>query len=560
MSRLVRARIEVLAEFARRYADRLRPHRLRDLLHLPGHVLRHLDVVVLPVEGHPQQRLAVRIAIGRIEVEIDVAVRHVGAVRVHRDRVRVVVLDGLLPRRAPLRRTGRRRDAADRLHAGLVHPQRRAADEAERAVVEVVRIEIVHRDAVAARADERVRVGVLVEERLDRRQVLVREIAAHDTFAGDRVVRFADARQQQQVHVVVLERGHDHEIGRLVHFTPCRVDVGHARRALLRIVEVDPQHVALRAQLEVRRLLQRGQDVQVRRRLRVHVARVAAAVAAEVARAHLHAVRVRVRARRVRRRQPVRMQAERLGRVGEALRRIGVELRGQREVVAAVRFEHVAVADHLAADLVRLPRRAEHLFGEVEMRLELLVGHAGVLDRHPFGDELPAVALFIVAAQAQLFRRDPEMHARPVQPRAADAFARQERGELPVRQRSVLQAVADRHGRLRQVEEQLLADVVGQLVDRVRIRAVRIGVAVLAALERDHVQARFGQFLRENRAGPAEADDHRIDMRLFLCGHQLRSPLIETGPYGYDLPFWLTKSMKSARAPGKPIIFHAAMS
>jgi hypothetical protein len=210
--------------------------------------------------------------------------------------------------------------------------------------------------------------------------------------------------------------------------------------------------------------------------------------------------------------------------LAEALGGIGVQLRGQRKVVATRRFEDVAVADHFVVDLVCLTRGAEHFLGEVEMRFEFFVADAVVLDRHPFGNEAFAVAFLIVAAYPQFVRHDAKMHARPMQPRAADALALQECGQLAIRQRGIVRRMTDRDRGLREIEKQLLADVVRQFVDRVRIGAVRIGVAVFAALECEDFQARFDEFLRENRASPAEADDHRVDVRFGLSGHQVRFP------------------------------------
>ena len=390
-------------------------------------------------------------------------------------------------------------------------PQRRAADEAERAAVHRGGVEVVDRDAAAAGADEGVRVHVLVEEGLDRRHVLIGKIAPHRALARDRVVGRADAREQQQAHVVELECADDDEVGRLLGFISGRVDVGHAGRALLVGGEVDAQHVRIGPQLEQRRLLQRRQDVDVGRRLRIQVAPVAAAESAEVARAHAHVVGVGVRLRCVRGGQRVRVQPELAGGLAEELGGVDVLQRRQRKFIGAARLERVAAAHHFAAYHVRLARGAEHLLCEVEIRFELFVAHAVILDRHAVGDELPAVALFVVAAQAQVFGRHAEVHAGPVRTRAAHAVAGQEGAVLAIGQRPVADAVSDRHRLAREVLEKLAADAVGQLVDDLRIGEIGIGVAVRPTLQCHNPQARFGQLLREDRAGPAEADDHRVD-------------------------------------------------
>ncbi len=92
-----------------------------------------------------------------------------------------------------------------------VDPEWRTADKARRAVVEVVGVEVVDPDAVAARADKRVGIGVFVENGLDGGHVLVGEVTPHHPFAGLRIVRFADPGEQHQVHVVELEGADNHQ-------------------------------------------------------------------------------------------------------------------------------------------------------------------------------------------------------------------------------------------------------------------------------------------------------------------------------------------------------------
>ncbi len=64
--------IEVAAPRLRR-ADRRGTHRARDAGGLVRDVLAHAAVVVVEVEGHAQQRQAVGVAVGRIEVEVVLA-------------------------------------------------------------------------------------------------------------------------------------------------------------------------------------------------------------------------------------------------------------------------------------------------------------------------------------------------------------------------------------------------------------------------------------------------------------------------------------------------------
>ncbi|MNO80373.1 hypothetical protein D3C76_715800 [compost metagenome] len=272
---------------------------------------------------------------------------------VHRHLVGVVVGRGFLPGTAPGRRARRVRGAGNRPAAGLVHPHWRTADEAVRAMVEVVGVEIVDGNAIATRADEVVGVGVLVEERLDCPHVLIGEVTPDHTFVLYRIVRFANAGKQHQTHVVELESRQNHQLCRLLHLAPLGIDVGHAGGLALAVVQVHPQHMGIGPQLEVGHLAQRRQDVHVGRGLGVHVAHVAAAETAEVARPHLRPVGVGVRPGGVCRWQVVGLVAQAGGGFFEQPCRHHVLLRGQWERVGTVRRVGVAAlpfTDHLAFD------------------------------------------------------------------------------------------------------------------------------------------------------------------------------------------------------------------
>jgi len=93
-----------------------------------------------------------------------------------------------------------------------------------------------------------------------------------------------------------------------------------------------------------------------------------------------------------------------------------------------------------------------------------------------------AVALFVVAAHAQLDRVDAKMHTRPVQARTADAVARQKGAELTVGQGDVIHAMANRYRLLGDVLEEFFTHAVGQFVDDLGIVAVRVSVLHRAAL------------------------------------------------------------------------------
>ena len=332
-----------------------------------------------------------------------------------------------------------------------------------------------------------------------------------------------------------LEGADNHQVRRLFHFAPLAVDVGHAGGAGFVVGQVDLQHVGVSPQLKAFFLAQRRQNVHVRRGFRVHVAGVAAAETAEVARAHLRAVGVGIGVGGVGRRQVIGVIPHFQRRFFKQLRRPGVFLRRQREVVRAVRGEGVAAAafaDDLAFDRPGGPGSTEYFFRFIEERFQLVVGDAEILDDHILGDEVFAVAFFIVAAHPQLNGIDAEMDAGPVQPGAAHAGTRQEGRQLAIGHRLLAGVMPDGDGAFRQILEQLAADVVGQLINHLRIGAVRPGVAHRAALQRDDVEPGFGQLFGHDRPNPAEADDRDIGFFQYGGHDYTLSPLIDTGGKG----------------------------
>ncbi|SPZ53716.1 Uncharacterised protein [Serratia quinivorans] len=534
MGGLVAGGIEMAVGVFRAASNQFRVHGLGDRRHFVVHKLRHLDVVFLPVERHAQQWLAEHVLVVGIEVQIVAAIRLMRAVGVHRQMMGVGVRYCRFPLAAPGRSARRGWQAGDRFGARLVDPERRTANEACFGMVKVVGVEIVDPDPVTTRADKRVSEDVFVEERLDGGQILVSEVTAYHTFAGHRIVRFTDAGQQHQMHVVELERPQDHQLRRLFDFTALRVNVVHPGRTRLVGGQVHFQHVGVGAQFEAFLHAQCRQNIDVRRGFGIHVAGVTTAESAEVARPHLRAIRVGIGIRSVGGRQVIRVIAHVPRRFLEHLRRERILLRRQREVVGTVSREGVsALRRHLLP--LNGPGGAggsEHFFGLVEERLQLVVGDTEVLDSHVLRDKAFAITLFVMATHAQLNRVDAKMHTRPVQACAAHAGTRQERRQLTVRNRSLAGIVTNGHGAFRQILEQLAADVIGQFVDHLRIGTVRIGIAHWAALQRHHVQPRFGQLFGHNRAHPTEADDHRVYFFHYRCHCYPLSPRIETGGKG----------------------------
>ena len=212
---------------------------MADLGELVPEELRHAQVVVLPVQGHAQERRAVGIAVGRIEIEIAATVGHVAHLRFDAAGMQVVLFHRRLPGAAPLRRALRQRNAAHRSVVGLPPPDHAAADEVQRAMVEIVAVKIIDCLADAAGSHELIDIDRLVEEQVHAIDELVTEVAADRALARLGIVGRADARRQHQPHVVEMKsRQHDHP-GRLLDLAALGIDVGDADRFLPRAVDVD---------------------------------------------------------------------------------------------------------------------------------------------------------------------------------------------------------------------------------------------------------------------------------------------------------------------------------
>lgn len=156
-----------------------------------------------------------------------------------------------------------------------------------------------------------------------------------------------------------------------------------------------------------------------------------------------------------------------------------------------------------------------------------------VLDGHVLGDEFLAVLLLVVGAHFQLFGQVAVHHAVPVETSAAHAIAQQEGAMLAVRHGHIREGVTDGHGLAREVLEQRAAHGVFQFIDGLGIGRVGIGVTHVAAFQRQHAQAGFGELHAHDGAGPAQAHHHYIHFVFFDSHDQPFSPRIDTGPYGY---------------------------
>src|SRR5665213_3934198 len=141
------------------------------------------------------------------------------------------------------------------------------------------------------------------------------------------------------------------------------------------------------------------------------------------------------------------------------------------------------------------------------MRLKVLIGDAPILDRHVLWDERRAVTLGEMRLEYEIARQEPPRLGVPMHTAAADAVRRHERAPGADRQRCLVHLVAERESRLIRTQEQFVADMIAQFILRVGSREIGRRVAPWTALDGDDVEPLVGQFVGEDTAGPAKADD-----------------------------------------------------
>ena len=102
-------------------------------------------------------------------------------------------------------------------------------DKAVRIVIEVVSVKLVDAHADRAGDNERIKIdSLVVEKAVHHRNGLVGKIAPYDTCVGNRIVRRANLRMQQQLGIKHRIRGEDHQIGGLFPLLIARVDERHS--------------------------------------------------------------------------------------------------------------------------------------------------------------------------------------------------------------------------------------------------------------------------------------------------------------------------------------------
>ena len=132
MRRLVCAEIEMFSGMFGAAGNEFGMQRPGNDFQLLEHELVHFDVVVLPVKGHAQERLAMDRFVRRVQIQIVDPVGLMRAVHVHGKMVGIVFRHVGFPFAAPVGSARRCGQAGDRLCSGLIYPERRAAHKAVR--------------------------------------------------------------------------------------------------------------------------------------------------------------------------------------------------------------------------------------------------------------------------------------------------------------------------------------------------------------------------------------------------------------------------------------------
>jgi len=189
------------------------------------------------------------------------------------------------------------------------------------------------------------------------------------------------------------------------------------------------------------------------------------------------------------------------------------------------------------------------------MRFELVVSDAPVLDRDVLWQEFRAVTLGQMRLQHEISRQKAPSLRVPMHARAADPIGQQERAPGTDRQCCLAGVVATRERGPRRAHKQVVPHGVAELVGSVVRRKIGRGVAPWPTLDCDHPKARIGHRLGDDRACPAQPDDHNVRRRqlgrhrLALFAGQCRSHG-RAGDHSFR-PVMLTDSARCAARPSR---------
>ncbi|MNZ83472.1 hypothetical protein D3C78_1022010 [compost metagenome] len=116
--------------------------------------------------------------------------------------MQIVIFDALFPAAAPGWGARRQHHLLQRSAAGAGGGDIGAADKAQIGMIEILTVQIVDHRTGGPGTDKGIEVDILVVEQRNIAVHLIGVILADHAFAGHRVIRFANAGQQQQADVM----------------------------------------------------------------------------------------------------------------------------------------------------------------------------------------------------------------------------------------------------------------------------------------------------------------------------------------------------------------------
>src|SRR3984957_19010194 len=171
----------------------------------------------------------------------------------------------------------------------------------------------------------------------------------------------------------------------------------------------------------------------------------------------------------------------------------------------------IAARLNLALDVARLTAGAEQVLEAIVVWLQIIVGDAPILDGEVRIEKILAVSFARARRQLKIVRLKAVGLAIPMHHGATEARARKKGLPAPNRQSHLRSLVAKRHRFAGVVLHHGLANIEAQFVMDGGALELGNGESNLAALQSHHFIARGREFLGNDAADHADADDDDID-------------------------------------------------
>ena len=126
------------------------------------------------------------------------------------------------------------------------------------------------------------------------------------------------------------------------------------------------------------------------------------------------------------------------------------------------------------------------------------------------GRNLRAIALRQMGTKLEVRGQEPPGLGVPVHAATANAIWRHERAPRAYWQCGLVDVVAESQCLLRWAQEQVVSDVIPQFILRDTSWESRSRYRATGLARSPHIQSRIREFLRQDRAGPAEPNDNNI--------------------------------------------------